>query len=209
MQKPHVCAMKLYAVYSGGYIMIKKLVKILLRMLLTPWRWYRHRHDGVLQEEARREIPNELLLGLVRDMLRDGGKDMDTGEEFRHHTATIWVKGYSMRPFLEHMRDKVVLAYPEKVLKVGDAVLAEISAGNYVLHRIIRREGEWLTLMGDGNVRGTERCRVQDVAGVVTHYVRPRRTISADDPKLVRRIRRWSSQLRFRRYLLLLYRATI
>lgn len=147
--------------------------------------------------EERHEIPNDVLLGLVRDMIRKG------------HTATIWVKGYSMRPFLEHMRDKVILAQPSRPLAVGDAVLAEISPGHYVLHRIIEREGDKLTLMGDGNIRGVEHCRVGDVAGVVTHYIRPKRTIQASDEQLIRRIQRWRRCLPYRRYLLLLYKSTL
>ncbi|MDE6633662.1 MAG: hypothetical protein K2J96_00175, partial [Bacteroidaceae bacterium] len=80
---------------------------------------------------------------------------------------------------------------------------------HYVLHRIIRIEGGRLTLMGDGNVKGTERCRRQDVAGVVTHYLRPTRTLSASDAGLKRRIRLWRSLLPVRRYLLFAYRAMV
>ena len=38
----------------------------------------------------RMEVPNAVLLGQVKEAIREG------------HTATINVKGYSMRPFLEH-----------------------------------------------------------------------------------------------------------
>lgn len=188
---------------------MKSIIKFLLRLLLSPWRWFRKKRDGVAPAEHRREIPNDILLGLVRDTLRSSGVDAETGQAFSHHTATIWVKGYSMRPFLEHNRDRVQLAYPEKPLAEGDAVLAEITPGHYVLHRIIAIDGENLTLMGDGNIRGTEHCKAKDVAGVVTHYIRPKRTILASDAKLIRRIKRWRRWLKYRRYLLLLYRATV
>ena len=146
--------------------------------------------------EERKEIPNRILLGLARDMIREG------------HTATISVKGYSMRPFLEHQRDRVTLDAPLD-LKVGDAVLAEISPDHYVLHRIINIDGESIILMGDGNIRGTERCLRKNVAGVVTHYLRPSRTLMADDPKLQRRIRLWRRLLPVRRYLLFIYKAIV
>ena len=42
----------------------------------------------------RMEVPNAVLLGQVKEAIREG------------HTVTINVKGYSMRPFLEHCRDK-------------------------------------------------------------------------------------------------------
>lgn len=107
-------------------------------------------------EAHRMEVPNAILLGQVKEAVRTG------------HTATINVKGYSMRPFLEHCRDKVRLA-PVAGLAVGDAVLAEISPDLYVLHRIIRIEDDRVTLMGDGNLRGVEHCYRKDVVAVVTH----------------------------------------
>lgn len=88
----------------------------------------------------RMEVPNAVLLGQVKEAIREG------------HTATINVKGYSMRPFLEHCRDKVRLA-PFTDLKVGDAVLAEFSPDKYVLHRIIEIDGDVVVMMGDGNLR--------------------------------------------------------
>ena len=44
------------------------------------------------------------------------------------HTVTLGLKGYSMRPFLEHKRDKALLSRPTTLQK-GDAVLAEIAPG--------------------------------------------------------------------------------
>ncbi len=163
---------------------------------MTPFRHSYKRRNGVQSSEPRKEIPNKVLLGLARDMIREG------------HTATISVKGYSMRPFLEHQRDRVILAQPVN-LKVGDAVLAEIEKDHYVLHRIIDIQDESVTLMGDGNVYGTEQCRLSDVAGVVTHYLRPSRTLLATDPTLVRRIRLWRRLLPVRRYLLFIYKSLI
>ncbi|MCD8285556.1 MAG: S24/S26 family peptidase [Prevotellaceae bacterium] len=175
---------------------MKRFLKQSLRLLLTPLRLASQRRNGVSAEGERKQLPNEALLGLVREMLSEG------------HTAVLTVKGYSMRPFLEHLRDKVRLEQPVS-LSVGDAVLAKEQGGRYVLHRIVSIEGESLTLMGDGNVRGTERCLKADVCGVVTEYIRPRRTIKASDPSLRRRIRAWRRLLPIRRYLLTLYKATV
>lgn len=177
--------------------LIKRAVKKILRFTLAPVRRVCRKRDGVVQTDGRHEVPNEVLLGMVRDAVREG------------HTATIWVKGFSMRPFLEHMRDKVILAPVTQPLAEGDAVLAEITPDKYVLHRIIRIEGEHITLMGDGNLRGTEQCLVKDVAGIVTDYVRPNRTLKATDPKLIHRIRMWRKLLPCRRLLLLIYKSTI
>ncbi len=143
------------------------------------------------------EVPNAVLLEKVREAIRSG------------HTATINVKGYSMRPFLENCRDRVILAAPPENLSVGDAVLAEIRPKVYVLHRIIARDGEHLCLMGDGNLRGTEQCRTTDVIGIVTHYIYRHRVVSASDPRLCRLIRFWRKALPVRRYLLYVYRLGI
>ncbi len=176
---------------------MKTLIKSLLRLLLAPWRKRREKRDGVTDTSGRQEYPNDALLGLVCRYMAQG-KD-----------ATIIVKGYSMRPFLEHERDKVVLTPITEPLHVGDAVLAEIAPGHYVLHRIIDIQGEHITLMGDGNIKGTEQCRLKDVRGLVTHYIRPKRTLSASDETLQKRIRLWRKLLPVRRYLLLIYKSTI
>ena len=113
-----------------------------------------------------------------------------------------------MRPFIEHTRDRVFLEKRDSY-NVGDAVLAQITPGHYVLHRIIEKKGVDLTLQGDGNLDQVELCKEQDVSGVVTQYIRPHRTIQADNPKLVRRIRLWRKLRPIRRYLLFIYKAMV
>ena len=175
---------------------MKNLVKRVLRWMLAPVRRQSVRRNGTVDTTARLSLPNEHLLPLVAEVLEQG------------HTATIWAKGFSMRPFLEHERDRVKLAYPQQV-QVGDAVLAQIAPGHFVLHRIIRCHGNLLVLQGDGNLRGVEKCCVDDVCGVVTEYIRPGRTIMASDPGLCRRIRLWRRLRPVRRLLLLIYKATL
>ena len=147
-------------------------------------------------ESKTLEVPNEILLAHVRQAIEEG------------HTVTINVKGYSMRPFLEHNRDKVVLKACVNPC-VGDAVLAEIRPGTFVLHRVIRRDGERLTLMGDGNLRGTESCLIKHVVGVVSYYIHHGKMIAADDARLKRKIRLWKRLLPVRRYLLILYKVKL
>ena len=62
---------------------------------------------------ATRELPNSEFLPFVVERLQEG------------HTATLPLRGRSMRPFLEDGRDKALLqvaTHPQ----IGDAVLAEI-----------------------------------------------------------------------------------
>lgn len=141
-------------------------------------------------------IPNEILLEQVRLAIKDG------------HTATINVKGYSMRPFLENNADKVILKACTDP-QVGEAVLAEVAPKKYVLHRVIMRDGDRLTLMGDGNLKGTEHCKVSDVIGVVSFYIHRGKKIPADQPSLKRRIAWWGRLRPVRRYLLFVYKVQL
>lgn len=175
---------------------LKNNVKCLTHRLLTPLRQRYRRRNGIVPQTPRRELPNDAWLGEITQMLNEG------------KTCTIHVKGYSMRPFIEHQRDRVHLEKRD-TYRIGDAVLAEICPGHYVLHRIIAKQGDHLILQGDGNLRGTEHCLTEDISGLVTHYIRPNRIIPADDPRLVRRIRLWRHLRPFRRHLLFLYKAIV
>ena len=181
----------------------KKAINHILKFFLHPYRRLYARKNGTTSSEVRLEVPNHILLTSVRDAIREG------------HTATILVRGWSMRPFLEHQRDKVVLDSPADA-KLHDAVLAEIAPGKFVLHRIIgikqNKEDhacDEITLMGDGNIRGTELCLRKDICGTVTHYIRPNRTIKADSRELMKDIRLWIRLRPIRRFLLIIYKAII
>ena len=109
------------------------------------------------------QMPNDVFLPFVIEQLNEG------------HTATLPLRGRSMRPFLEDGRDKALLQLCDHP-QVGDAVLAEISKGLFVLHRIIRIEGRQVTLRGDGNL-SDEHCMLSDIrAKVVGFYRKGRQT---------------------------------
>ncbi len=178
---------------------LKQWVIRVARWLATPWRRAKHRRYAEARSEVASsvEFPNDKFLPIVREYVANG------------ETVIISVKGYSMRPFLEHLRDKVKLA-PWTALSVGDAVLAEVAPGHFVLHRIIDIDGRQLTLMGDGNIRGVEHCSVADVCGVVVEYLRPNgHSLMASDARLQRRIRLWRRLLPIRRVLLFVYKLSI
>lgn len=83
-------------------------------------------------------------------------------------SVTLPVNGNSMLPFIIGGRESVILKKSSHP-KVGDVVLAW--AGRYVVHRIIRIDSDNVTLMGDGNLVGTEHCAVGDIKAKVTHVV--------------------------------------
>ena len=143
------------------------------------------------------EIPNEILIPKVKEVIDRGA------------TATLRVKGHSMRIFLSNGRDLVTLVAPEREnLSVGDVVLAEIQPKVYVLHRIIQRTQDQLTLMGDGNVGTTEACTINDVIGIVTLFYRKGRTKpdSVNGWKWKTYSRIWLTLTPFRRYILAIHR---
>ncbi len=122
------------------------------------------------------------------------------------HQVTLSLRGFSMRPFLEDSRDKALLTRPTQV-KIGDPVLAEIAKGHYVLHRVIKIEGETVVLKGDGNL-STEVCTLQDIkASVIGFYRKGRKSLDrADGMKWRIYSWTWMRLSPIRRYLLAAYR---
>lgn len=140
-------------------------------------------------------LPNEVLLAEVSQLIREG------------YSVTLTVRGFSMRPFLEDRRDKAVLA-PYDTLRLGDVILAEITPGHYVLHRIVGLDGDTITLMGDGNLVGRETCTRDQVRGRATAFYRKgsERPVSTGGRLWKTYSALWTRLLPVRRYLLAFYR---
>lgn len=136
---------------------------------------------------TQRQLPNDILLSQAGEFLREGRE------------VILKAKGNSMLPFIRDGRDSVVLHSCEDP-QIGDIVLVRLP-GRYVMHRVISREGDTYTMMGDGNIRGTERFRKEDVLGKVTCIIK-------DGSKKVTpgRGRLWHLLLPIRRWLLAIYR---
>lgn len=130
--------------------------------------------------------------------------DLESGR-----TVVLRLFGNSMLPFLHDGRDKALLRKAQTP-KLGEPVLAEIAPGSYVLHRVIRIEGDCLTLLGDGNLR-PEYCRIADVRASVVGFYRKGRTEldSTDGRKWKLYSRLWMALRPLRRYLLAVYRRLV
>ena len=122
------------------------------------------------------------------------------------YSITLKLRGISMRPFLEDGRDRGVLTKPT-TFKGGDVVFALLPQGYYVLHRIIKIDGENLTLRGDGNF-ACEYCTKSDVkATAVAFYRKGRNTLDkTTDLKWKVYSFLWMRLFFMRRILLFLYR---
>lgn len=105
-------------------------------------------------------VPNHIFLEEVRRQLKAG------------HSATFRVRGWSMRPFVEHARDSVLLVSPkERPVRVGEVALVLANDGRYVLHRVVDIDASGCcTLWGDGNAVGREYCTPDNVIGVVQGF---------------------------------------
>lgn len=138
----------------------------------------------------KRTLPNDILLGEVAAVLREGRE------------AIITPTGNSMLPFIRGGRDRVVLRKQDEV-SAGDIVLIH-TGGRYILHRIIQIDGERVTLMGDGNCRGIEHGTRAEIVGTVTEILRPDgRSVKPGTGRF------WRFLKPFRRYILFIYRRLI
>ena len=142
------------------------------------------------------KIENDILIPELARLLSEG-------KEVRFTPA-----GVSMRPFIEGDKDSVILAPLNRAPRRGDILLAQVQTlcgrTTYVLHRLIRIEGEQLILMGDGNLAGTEVCSRGDVIGVVTRIESPK-----GHRKMLTRGYLWYVLRPVRKWLLKIYRHTI
>ena len=122
-------------------------------------------------------------------------------------TVTFPVTGQSMLPFIIGGKESVILHSPGGLVDVGDVVLARVDGNGYVVHRIINIDGDRVTLMGDGNVKGTEHCLLKDVKARVTHVVDAKdRTHYLYNRWRMRGAKVWYWLRPIRRYLLAIYR---
>ena len=124
-------------------------------------------------------------------------------------SVTLPVNGYSMLPFIIGGRESVILQKPDD-LSLGDVVLAWVENCRYVVHRIISIDGERVTLMGDGNLVGTEHCTIADIKALATHVVTARgRRHDLYTPWRKKAARAWFCLRPFRRYPLAILRRIV
>ena len=119
------------------------------------------------------------------------------------------VRGYSMLPFIIGDVDSVELVKPERV-EVGDVVLAWINDSRYVVHRVIKVDGDNMQLMGDGNLGGDEHCKISEVVARAEYVISPNgRRAYLYSPWRVRASRLWWKIKPVRRWILAIYRRTV
>lgn len=136
----------------------------------------------------RRSVPNGILIPQVAEFVAEGRE------------VELIVRGNSMLPFLRDRKDSVVLG-PFKTVEPMDIALVRLGGDNYVMHRVIAVNGDVVTLMGDGNVRGTETCRLKDVMAVAVAICRNGKKIDCHGRRHMLMARIWFWLRPFRRVL--------
>lgn len=146
---------------------------------------------------------------MTKTILKDKGLMM---EEVRRliaegKTVSITVKGNSMNPFIVHLRDRMTLGpWKDQDIRKGTVALVKDTRGNYVIHRIIRRDEKTVTLLGDGNLGLYETASFDNIIAIMYSIDRKGRTWSRDS--FIWRIYSWLWMLLtpVRRYPLAIWR---
>lgn len=101
-----------------------------------------------------RTIANRELFSIVRDTLLEG------------NTVRVAVKGQSMLPFFRSGSTITLRPVREEDIRKYNVVMAD--AGHaFVVHRIIEVGESVVTLLGDGNIYGTEKVSRDKIYGIV------------------------------------------
>lgn len=142
-------------------------------------------------------VRNDLLLGDIKILVNEG------------RSVSFRVKGNSMLPFVVGGRDSVTLC-KKNSYKKGDIVLAEVSKGMFVLHRIFGVKDGRVTLRGDGNSgpKAYEYCRMENIIARADLIVRNGRVIDPYTGLEAAMGRAWTFLNPVRRWLMAIYRRT-
>jgi hypothetical protein len=142
-------------------------------------------------------IDNNQLIGEVKKLLKT------------FPSVVLPVKGTSMLPFIIGSKESVELVRWEKDFQIGDIVLAW-TKDHYVIHRIIKINGDDYTLMGDGNIIGTESCKRSDIVAKAEYVVdKHGNKHYLYTPRRCQASRLWNKLKPVRRWILAIYRRTI
>jgi len=115
--------------------------------------------------------------------------------------VTFRVKGNSMFPFLRTDQTDVTLTSPPETCKKMDVILFRTEAGKYILHRIVKVEGDKYLTMGDG-LRTKETTSKRQVVAIMKAFSYKDKTTSADSQSYRFKVRIWICLSPFRSLML-------
>lgn len=93
--------------------------------------------------------------------------------------VVLTVTGNSMRPYLRHLRDQVVLAKCDpQHLQIGDVPLYRRPDGKFVLHRVVGLGASTYTLCGDAQTEKEFAVPTDCILAVATGFYRRGKRVS-------------------------------
>lgn len=136
------------------------------------------------------EVNAQQYLDVMKDLINQG------------ETVPILISGFSMRPFLMHNRDTILVIKPSFPLKKGDVVLYQRLNGKYILHRIIKVNSDnTYNITGDAQSIIETGVRQSQIVGVVTKIYRKNKWITPKSPTWIFYSRVWVHTVPLRRYI--------
>ncbi len=146
-------------------------------------------------------IKNSLMMEEIKKLISEG------------KSVTIKVKGYSMSPFLVHERDNICLTgWKDEDIVPGVLALVKDMRGVYLVHRIVAREDDLITLEGDGNIKLQEKAEVKEIIAIVKSIERysgwrkKAKVYTTSSKRWKRYSKFWLAVKPIRRYLLAIWR---
>lgn len=134
------------------------------------------------------------LFSLVDEILRNDEK------------AWITVTGMSMYPFLREGEDSVELSSVDyDAVKKGDIVLIRRESGQYVLHRLLKKEKNCFYIVGDAQQWVEGPLGPEQLLAYVTSIKRGKRIITCNNLILKCAVSIWLVLIPFRRSAMRLY----
>lgn len=106
---------------------------------------------------------------MTRDKVLDNIENItDIGNCF-----TMSVTGYSMLPLLGHKGDKIVIRRTSPTEDISHRIAMFRNANRHiVVHRVVSIVNDIVTLQGDGNPKQRERCKRNEIIGIVERVIR-------------------------------------
>lgn len=121
-------------------------------------------------EPVKRTVDTQSYMSVLRELAESG------------ETVCLTITGSSMVPFLVHGRDSIRFIKPKEPLKRGDMAFFVRKNGQYVMHRIVRRDklGKYFAV-GDAQTEIEGPIDENAVFGLVTDACRKGKWIKKGD----------------------------
>ena len=123
------------------------------------------------------ELSMKDIFPLIEEGIRSGGK------------YRFYPKGESMLPLIREGIDSVVLTEVGSVNKF-DMVLYQRDDNSYVLHRVVRLEGDSFSMCGDNECAVERGIKAEQIKAKVTAFYRGEEYVSVEDPRHIKYAKR-------------------